>query len=589
MTDSSVLPEVTLWQQGIVPVGETLSGRHVSALLTEVQDRIEEIIDGTRERMNALLRSVMAVSSGLDLDETLRQITTAAIELVDARYGALGVFAEDGTISQFIFVQSGEDPAILEPLQMGGSDVVQVEQATLIESARLLMLDDLAKNPLSAGFTANGPTTRRFLGVPVLARGKVFGRLVLTEKYQGEGLTEDDEIVVHALAGAAGIAVDNSRMYQKAQRHRRWLEATAEVTTQLLAGGDAPEVLNLIARHALDLTGADYTLIALPDDAEKPDPNVAILTVSVCVGMGADSIIGKTMPISGSTAGEVFADQIPQNVGALTYDLAEGLGIEFGPALALPLGVGDSLAGVLLTVRTPGSPPFDELEMQMVSLFAAQAMLALERTEAQATRRELQALAERDRIAQDLHDHVIQRLFAVGLAMESTQHLAKTPTVSDRLADHVDQVYAVIGEIRTAIFDLQSGTGANFQLRTTLNQIISELTTDTDMRTTVRMSGPLDALTNDLVPHVLAVVREAVSNAVRHSHAEELIVTISVNGDTVAIDVTDNGIGIPDTVAQSGLHNLDQRAGAASGTCRVLRIDEGGTRLTWSAPLRTNA
>jgi signal transduction histidine kinase len=596
MSNGTVITGASPWQQGLLPVGETLSGRHVSALLDEVKARIEEIVDGTRERMNALLRSVIAVSSGLDLDETLRQITEAAIELVDARYGALGVFAEDGTISQFIYVHADETDVTV-PVTRNGTrsgehlrqDDAQIQNGALIEDARRLLLDDLAKNPLSAGFTANGPSTRRFLGVPVLARGEVYGRLVLTEKHQGAGLTADDETVVRALAGAAGIAVDNSRLYQKAHRHRRWLEATAEVTTQLLGGGDADGVLTLIAQHALDLTGADYTLIALPDGAEKPVPNIAILTVAVCVGMGADTIIGKTMPISGSTAGEVFADQIAQNVDALTYDLAEGLGIEFGPALALPLGVGESLAGVLLTVRTPGSLPFDELEMQMVSLFAAQAMLALERAEIQATRRELQALAERDRIAQDLHDHVIQRLFAVGLAMESTQQLAKTPTVSDRLADHVDQVYAVIGEIRSAIFDLQAGTGANFQLRTTLHQVITELTADTDIRTAVRISGPLDALPTDLIPHVLAVVREAVSNAVRHSRAQDLTVTISMNADLIAIDVMDNGIGIPDTIAHSGLHNLDQRASSTGGTCSVHRNDQGGTRLSWSAPLTTGS
>ena len=581
----------SLWQQGLLPVGETLSGRRVTDLLGEVQDRIEAIIDGTRERMNALLRSVIAVSAGLDLDETLRQITLAAIELVDARYGALGVFAEDGSIGQFIFVQAGDPPErAAEPLHSvrpkdpPAPAAVPVEGLTLIEDAKRLLLDDLAANPLSAGFTANDPSTRRFLGVPVFARGTVFGRLYLTEKHRAAGLTEDDEIVVRALAGAAGIAIDNSRQYETSRRHRRWLEATAEVTSQLLAGGDAEQVLHLIAGHALDLTGADYTIIALPGDTEKPAPDVAVLTVAVCVGMGADTITGRTMPITGSTGGEVFADQVPRNVAELSYDLAAGLGIEFGPALALPLGAGDALAGVLLAVRTPGSAPFDELEMQMVSLFAGQAMLALERTEIQATRRELQSLAERDRIAQDLHDHVIQQLFATGLAMESTQQLVTTPTVAARLSDHVDQVYAVIADIRSAIFDLQAGPAENSQLRTTLHQVITDLTADTPLRTTVRMSGPLDALPADLVSHVQAVVREAVSNAVRHAHATDLTITISV-GDLVAIDVTDDGIGIPDTVARSGLHHLQQRAETAGGTLTTTRRHDGGTRLVWAAPL----
>lgn len=580
-----------MWR-GQLALGGSLPGRDVAAVLDGVQDRIEAIIAGTRERMNALMRSVIAVSDGLDLDETLRHITTAAIDLVDARYGALGVLAEDGTINQFIFVQSAElseSSATRAMADSAGTEwtrkELQVPVLSAIEDARRMLLADLEANPLSAGFTDYDSSTRRALGVPVFARGELFGRLYLTEKHLGDGLTEDDEIVVQALAGAAGIAIDNSRLYAKAQRHRRWSEATAEVTSQLLAGGHAEQVVHLIARHALELSSADYALIALPAEPGKPMTDPAVLTVVVCVGMGADTILGKTVPISGSTIGQVFADQIPRNVSSLSYDLAEGLGIEFGPALALPLSMGESLGGVLLAVRAPGRRTFDDLEMQMVALFAAQTMLALERAEIESTKRELQVLAERDRIAQDLHDHVIQRLFAVGLAMESTLESSKNPTVSDRLTDHVDQVYAVIGEIRTAIFDLQIGTGADFQLRTTLHQVITELTADSDMRTAVRMSGPLGALPQDLIPHVVAVVREAVSNAVRHAEAKDLTVTISVNTKLVAVDVTDNGIGIPDTVAQSGLHNLEQRAGAAGGTCSVQRREHGGTRLTWSAPL----
>jgi GAF domain-containing protein len=414
------------WEQGLRPVGETLSERRLGELLGEVQDRIQAIVGSTRDRMDALLKSVLAVSSGLDLDTTLRQIVQAAIDLVDARYGALGVFGEGGALSQFVYVGIdgvGEQAGALRTGVLDittKSEIGLVDELAAIEEAKMLLLDDLSMNPDSAGFLPNESPTRRFLGVPVWARGEVFGRLYLTEKHSGEGFTEDDEIVVRALAGAAGIAIDNSRLYETARRRRRWLEATAEVTAKLLGGSDTREALHLIARHARELTAADYTLIALPDDDEKPARRVAVLTVAVCVGMGADTITGTTMPISGSTAGAVFADHVTQNVDGLVYDLTKGLGIEFGPALALPLGAGDPPAGVLLTLRRPGSAPFDELEQQMVSLFANQAMLALERAEIQTARRELELLADRDRITRDLHDHVIQRLFAVGPAMEST-------------------------------------------------------------------------------------------------------------------------------------------------------------------------
>jgi signal transduction histidine kinase len=565
------------WRGELPTVGETLSQTRLRELLSEVQERIEEIVGNTRDRMDALLDAVMAVSSGLELDATLRQIVQAAIELVDARYGALGVLGEGGMLSQFVHV--GIDDATREligPLPTGHGVL-----GVVIEDAKPLRLDDLSQHPVSVGFPPNHPPMTTFLGVPVRARGEVFGRLYMTEKNTGLGFTDDDEIVVHALAGAAGIAIDNARLYEEARRRQRWLEATGEVTAELLAGSDTDEALHLIASRALELTGADYTLIAIPDD---PDASLAELTelrVAMCVGLNADTITGTTIPIVGSTTGAVFADHVPRNVSGLAFDIAE----QFGPALALPLGNDESIAGVLLTVRIEGSALFDENELQLVSTFADQAALALQRAEGQSARRELEVFADRDRIARDLHDHVIQRLFAIGLAMQSTHRREKSPAVAARLLEHLDQLHEVIQEIRTAIFDLQAGPADTPHLRTALHEVITELTADAALRTTVRMSGPLDVVSSDLAQHAAAVMREAVSNAVRHGHATELIVTVSVDDDVV-IDVTDNGVGIPDTVARSGLRNLAQRAAAAAGSFTVLRPQDGGTRLVWSAPLR---
>jgi signal transduction histidine kinase len=584
--NANITPVLSDWRESLPPMGETLSGRRLTELLGEVQDRIEAIVNGTRERMNALLRSVMAVSSGLDLDLTLRQITQAAIELVDAQYGALGVLAEDGSLNQFIFVDNQESGTISPaPLFAAGRlGPSGRDESVLIGEAKRLMMEDLADNPFSAGFRPDESSTRRFLGVPVFARGKVFGRLYLTEKRLGEGLTEDDEIAVRALAGAAGIAVENSRLYETGLRHRRWLEATAQVTGVLLGGGSTGDGLELIAKHAQDLAGADYTLIALPHDADDSTADSRVLTVQVCVGMGSDSIVGRTIPISGSTTGEVFADRIPQNVPRLMFDLAAGLGIEFGPALALPLGTNDVLAGVLLAVRKPGAAPFDELEMQMVSVFAGQAMLALERTEIQANRHQLQSLAQQDRIAKDLHDQVIQRLFAVGLSMEATSQIAGIRNVTDRLTDHVEQVYEVIAEIRATIFDLHSVKPAGSQLRTALNQLIIDLTGDSGVETTVKLSGQLDGLPVELIPHLQAVVSEAVSNVVRHAQATDLVVVITVE-DSVVVEVTDNGIGISESAEFSGLNNLRARAIKAGGTFAFGPVDGTGNRLTWTAPV----
>jgi signal transduction histidine kinase len=423
-----------------------------------------------------------------------------------------------------------------------------------------------------------------FLGVPIRARGEIFGRLYLTEKTGGLPFTEDDEIVVQALAGAAGIAVDNARLFEATRRRQRWLEATAEVTAALLAGNDPNDVLLLIANRARELTDADYTLVAVPEDPEAPPEEISDLVVAVAAGLDSDSITGRHIPVAGSTSGAVFTDHVPRSVASLSYNISAGLGVEFGPALALPMGHEEALAGVLVAVRAPGSPPFDEHQLQVVSSFADQAALALRQAANQSARLELEVLADRDRIARDLHDHVIQRLFAIGLSVQSTQRRAKSPAIAARLSEHADQLHAVIQDIRTAIFDLQTGEAGTASLRGTLNDAITELTLDAGLRTTVRMSGPLDVLPSGLADDAEAVVREAVSNAVRHAHASELVVTISVDDD-VTIEVSDNGVGIPDTVARSGLHNLHQRAIRSDGNCQIGAATGGGTRMVWTAPL----
>jgi signal transduction histidine kinase len=548
-------------------------------LLTEVQDRIGEIVD-TRDRLDGLLEAVLAVSSGLELTETLRQIVQAAVDLVDARYGAVGVLGRDGMLTQFVYL--GIDDAMRELI--GDLPTGHGVLGVVIEEEKPLRLEDLSAHPTSVGFPPDHPPMRTFLGVPIRARGEIYGRLYLTEKSNGLPFTDDDEVVVQALAGAAGIAIDNARLYEATRRRQRWLEATAEVTAALLAGSEATDVLLLIANRALELTDADYTVIALPEDPEAVPDETSELIVVVCAGLATDTMMGRRIPIAGSTSGAVFTDHVPRSVDTLAFDLADGLGVAFGPALALPMGGGESSSGVLLALRSLGSSAFDEHQLQIVSSFADQAALALRQAESQAARRELEVLADRDRIARDLHDHVIQRLFAIGLAMHSTQRRAKAPAVAARLLDHVDQLHQVIQDIRVAIFDLQAGGAGGPTLRGVLNAAITELTSDAPLRTTVRMSGPLDVVPPDLAEHADAVVREAVSNAVRHAQATELAVTVSV-GDDVTIDVTDNGIGIPETVACSGLHNLRQRASQAGGTCEVSQPSGGGTRLLWSAPL----
>ncbi|WP_410623989.1 GAF domain-containing sensor histidine kinase [Amycolatopsis sp. cmx-8-4] len=520
-----------------------------------------------RDRMAALPAAVLAFSAGLELETTLRRIVAAAAGLVDARYGALALLDEDGRTTGFAV--TGIDDVTRD--RIGPPPAGHGLLGALVAGRDPVRRADLGV----PGFPPGHPAMRTFLGVPLLVRGEVLGRLYLSGE---RPFTADDERAIVALAAAAGIAVDNARLHEQTRSRQRWLEATGEIAAELLGGTDVHEVLRLIASRTVELTGADDALIALPVDVG------GALVVTVCAGPDADALTGRRIPLDGSTSGAVLADHVPRSVPSLAFDLADGLGVDLGPALAVRLRSGESTAGVLLAIRAPGAATFDEHELQIVSAFADQAALALRDAESQAARRELDVVVDRDRIARDLHDQVIQRLFAVGLGIEGTRRRTDSPAVVVRLTQHIDQLQDVIEEIRGAIFDLHAEPGAVRGLRARLQDAITDTTADSAIRTTVRLSGAFDRVPAALAEHAEAVVREAVSNVLRHARAAELTITVSLEGDLV-VEVSDTGIGMPEAVVRSGLRNLEQRAAEAGGSFRVERPAEGGTRVVWAVPL----
>ncbi|TVT51514.1 GAF domain-containing protein [Amycolatopsis rhizosphaerae] len=567
----------------------TLSQLRLRELLSEVRDRIEQL-SNTRDQLDGLLEAMLAVASSLELDSTLRRIVHAAIELVDCRYGALGVLNADGEgLAEFVYEGIDEQTRRkIGPLPQGHGLL-----GLLIQQPKPLRLEDLSQHVSSSGFPPHHPPMHTFLGVPILVRGKVFGNLYLTEKASGQPFTEDDEVVVQALAAAAGIAVENARLYEDTRLRQRWQEATSDIRAELLAATDPAEVLHLVANRALALTGADCAFLAQPEDPDLTAAEVRALTVTASAGLDprldAGELTGRSIAVEGTVCGEAFRDATPRRLAMAGDDLGTGLGEPFGPALVLPLRASvDSVSGVLVAVRKAGAERFDAGQLPLAASFADHAALALRLAQDQRRLHELDVLADRDRIARDLHDHVIQRLFALGLSLQSTAMRSRSPETQRRIGNTVEDVQQIISDIRSAIFDLHGGLEGTTKLRKRLHDIIAELTTDTDVHTTVRMSGALGVVSPALAEHAEAVVREAVSNVVRHAHASAVTITISVEDD-FAIDITDNGVGIPDTVATSGLHNLRERAEQAGGVFTVQRLENGGhgggTRLFWCAPV----
>lgn len=565
------------------PLIEALSQLRLRELLASVQDRIAQLVD-VHDRMDRLIGAMMVITAGLDLDDTLRSIVHTAIELVDARYGALGVRETRGSsnpLSEFVYEGIDDRTRVLIGDLPHGGGVLGL----LIEQPKPIRLADLSKHPASIGFPEHHPPMHTFLGVPVKVREEVFGSLYLTEKAGGLEFTEDDEVVVRALAAAAGIAVENARLYEESRLRQTWLESIRDVATELLGGGEPTEVLDLIAARALSLSDAVCTFVALPEDLELPDAEVTELIVSAGAGPAVGELLSRRIPVDGSHTGVVFRTAEPVVTAGLAFNPFLDILPEFGPVLLLPLQARKSMLGVIAVLRAPGAPEFDDSTQASMAVFAGQAALALRLADTQYRMRELDVLSDRDRIARNLHDRVIQRLFASGLALEGTAQRIRSPEIRSRLTHTLDDLQAIVQDIRQSIFDLHEPVPGTPRLHQRLHDLVAEMTASTALRTTVHVSGPLSVVPALLADDVESVLREALSNVVRHAGATAVAISLSV-ADEVIVEVRDDGAGFePDAGRRSGLANLEVRAQRVGGAFVIAAGAPTGTSLRWSAPL----
>ncbi len=501
---------------------------------------------------DALLQAVLAIGSDLDLQQVLQRIVQAAVSLADARYGALGVLSVDGqSLARFITVGiDDEGVARIGPPPKGLGVLGE-----LIRAPHPLRLADLAEHSSSYGFPPNHPPMHSFLGVPVLVGSEVFGNLYLTQKHGGDFTRHDEEVVV-ALAAAAGVAIKNARLYDESRRRTQWRAASAEILTALLEGAERLDVLDLVTSRAQEVVGADVVLLALPE------ANGWEATHSTRGTREALESLREVLP-------EVLAGQAACAV--LAGDL-EGV--------ALPLGA----VGVLVCLwsELPAEPELTDLE-----LYGAQAAVALELAERRRQAERFAVIEDRDRIARDLHDLVIQRLFATGMLLQSAVRLTETAPeeVRQRVDRAVDELDGTIRELRSTIYGLQAPTEARPSLRSQVLAVVDAASEQLGFAPSLRMDGLLDTLaTSEIADNLLATLRESLSNVARHAQATRVDVGVRVHGKVFTVQVVDNGVGMARDAARSGLVNLAARAEHLGGSVRVSSSRDGGTTLVWQAP-----
>ncbi|MGV9280527.1 sensor histidine kinase [Streptomyces sp. NPDC003730] len=537
-------------------------------------------------RVPKLLDAMRSVGSGLELHSTLHRICETAADLAHARYAALGVVDEDG-YGLADFVHHGLDEATVRRvghLPDGRKGLL----GALISHPEPVRLTDLTRDPRACGFPEHHPPMRSFLGVPIRVQGEIFGNLYLTDKHGGEPFGDYDLAMVRVLATEAGIAIGNARLHEAAQQRERWIDGSVAVTTALLAGGDTDDALQIVAEQARRLSGAAAGIVLLPADAG----GLEIVAVDAPHPTNA---LGAVIPPENGIVAELLAGR-PVFVDDAATDprLAAGPARSYGPVMLLPLSRDGNILGGLVMPRARGERPFTRTERALGDRFASQAALALTMAEAQRDRERLAVYEDRDRIARDLHDLVIQRLFATGMMLENAQRRTVVPEVRAGVGGAVDELDVTIQEIRSAIFALQQPADAPTGLRTRVLREIAMAAVPLGFTPAHRFVGPVDTAVGDLTgKNLIAALREILSNAFRHAHADRIEVVVDATATLpdgrpgVRLTVADDGVGIPEGGRRSGLHNLERRAETVGGASRIgpgIGAGGAGATVLWEAP-----
>ncbi len=536
----------------------------------------------SQERMGQLLEAVVAVSADLELSEVLGRIVESAVRLVDARYGALGVISADGErLVEFITHGVSDE----QRAQIGHPPHGRGVLGLLIRDPQPRRLADIAHHPDSYGFPANHPEMHTFLGAPVRIRDEVFGNLYMAEKLGAEEFSEEDESILVALAAAAGVAIDNARLYHASRQQQRWSDAVAEVTQVLLEQEDEAAALALVGRRALGLSGSCAAFVLLPGTNGELEARAVVRADGTGPPRGVARFEAPLWQEVGSARQPLLlSPSVGEGVTAWRQEVVAAVGpAGDGTAAVLPLPPGRGSVGLLVVLWDPDAGSLPSESMSMLTDFAQQSGLALLAGRSQRDRALMAMLDDRDRIARDMHDHVIQRLFATGLSLQAASRMATHPVVQTRLEGAVDDLDAAIKEIREAIFHLHRTVRPD-ETTQRLGALVESFSEGLGFLPGLDVDGPVDTLGPALASDVMAVVREGLANAAKHAQATRVDLTVEVRPDSVCVTVTDDGGGTDPRDARGGLVNLEERAAARNGSFDVEPAVPHGTSLRWTVP-----
>ncbi len=534
----------------------------------------------SRDRKDMLLEAGLALVSELSLPIVLQRIVDLAAQVTDARYAALGVIGPGDTLVEFVTTGvSAQQRRAIGALPAGRGLL-----GLLIREPSVVRIKNIAEHPQSSGFPPNHPPMTSFLGAPIRAMGRVFGNIYLADKRTEEEFSPEDEELLVVLATQAGVAIANASLYAEIKSRERWLDALRDISSQVLAGAEQGPLMDAMAEHARELAGADVATIV------SVSPVAGELVLSAAVGARSSELRGQTLPADGSISGGVI-----KSGRSLAFDDVSGdprayqpvvrLG-RHGPALFVPLRVPGGATGTLMVARLKGGQPFDESSRRLIETFADQASVVIDYGKAQADLRRLGLLEERERIAKELHDGIIQSLFAVGMGLQGTAAQAVSPVTAQRIEAAVEELDRVIRDLRNYIFGLRPGILADRQLDQALQVLGEEIQARVHATVDVQVDAALAASLSARSADIVQLTREALSNVARHAQARSAKVVLSRKGSKAVLTIEDDGIGFDpkgDSVG-NGMRNLRVRAAALGGTLEISSGAGKGTRLRVTFP-----
>lgn len=555
---------------------ETDGGLSLSDLVEEIMRRADTP-EATRDQLARLVAATQAISSDLELPAALHNVVLVACDLVSASYAAIGVISPDGTLEEFVHV--GMDPHVVD--RLGSLPTGHGLLGAVIDEREPIRLANLTTDPRSVGFPAGHPHMTSFLGVPVRVGGTVYGNLYLTGSARGQFDAVDEKIIL-TLATMAGTAIANARLYEESRLGQRWLFASEEINQRLLSGELSVGEVRPIAELILALSAAAFVGLVLPTDlADAPAFAQRFGPLADSPDFSSDEEISE-LPDRVRRALET-----KENRAAAFHEIELWASSLVGSTMVIPWGDSEATReGALVISREANGQPYSVADRRMTKRFARSVAIARELAMSRNDREHVALTDERDRIARDLHDHVIQSLFAVGLGLQSVVG-STTGQVAARVSAQVDAIDVTIRQIRQTIFQLSTPpTASAYSQKQRLNHLVRTILEGEGIDSSLDFRGPVDTLIDsELGDEVSAVLREALSNVVRHAEASRVDITIAVSTTEVRVVVTDNGRGLGQVGHRSGLDNLEHRARARGGRFSTAARAPSGTTIDWAAPV----